>query len=121
MAKTVYIYFAWQDKHQTLTMDDKQTFSKAMRSILPAGVRSDEIESAIDETGLNVIDQFGEHLHEGMKITVSRNKLYEGGAENPTGLVSSQYFGETSAKLLRNCDPGFTDLDTNTCDNHSTP
>ena len=32
--------------------------------------------------------------------------------------VSSQYFGEVSAKLLRNCDPGFTDFDTTTCDNH---
>ena len=83
MAKTVYIYFAWQDHHQTLTLDDKQTVRKALRSILPPGVRSDEIESAIDETGLNIIDQFGEFLHEGMKITVSRNKLYEGGAENP--------------------------------------
>ena len=36
-------------------------------------------------------------------------------------LVSSQYFGEAFTKLLRNCDPGFTDLDTNACDNHGTP
>jgi hypothetical protein len=80
MAKTIYVYFAWKDDFNTLSIDDKQTFRGALRRILPPGIRSEDIESAIDETGLNVTDWFGENFQDGMKITVSRNKVYEGGA-----------------------------------------
>ena len=79
MAKTIYVYFAWKDDFNSLTIDDKQTFRAALHRILPPGIRSEDIESAIDETGLNVADWFGEIFQDGMKITVSRNKVYEGG------------------------------------------
>lgn len=80
MAKRVYVYFAWKDDHITMTVDNNQTIRGALRWVLPQGVNIDSIENAIDETGLNVIDSYGANVHDGMKITVSRNKVYQGGA-----------------------------------------
>lgn len=80
MARKVYVYFAWKDDHVTMTVDDNQTIRGALRWVLPPGVNIDSIENAIDETGLNVVDSYGANLHDGMKITVSRNKVYQGGA-----------------------------------------
>jgi hypothetical protein len=79
MAKKIYVYFAWKDNHVTMPIEDNQTVRGALRWILPNGVNIDSIENAIDETGVNVIDRQGANLHDGMKITVSRNKVYQGG------------------------------------------
>jgi hypothetical protein len=79
MAKSVYVYFAWQDRPKQLQVQDNELFRDALRILLPASMKFEEFQSAIDETGVNVIDQLGKHLKENVKITISRNKVYEGG------------------------------------------
>jgi len=81
MAKTVFVSFAWSENPVpiSLTVEDSQTLREALRPFLPVGVSPEEIESAIDETGANVIGQTGSQLKDSAKIFLSRKKVVPGG------------------------------------------